>query len=103
MNDVELGGKSLGHVDRRRVKSLLRNLIRYLERKYFDPLYHDTRWGCEDAAIHFHEQTGCDLKSAQRYFWLIEDNAEWRSILKREPTVRDRFMMGFYIPIYLPR
>ncbi|MDO8728584.1 MAG: hypothetical protein Q7K26_01685 [bacterium] len=85
------------------VRLLLRNLRRYLERKYFDPLYHDTRWGCEDAAIHFHEQTGCDFVSAQRYFWLIEDDAEWRSILKREPTIRDRFKMGYGIPIQLPR
>lgn len=94
--------------NRRKAKSLLRLLSRRLEEKWLsnsDSAYadHEDGWGCGNAARRFNKETGCPLASAKRYFYRIEDTAEWRKILGREPTIMDEInLTGSYI-IQLPK
>lgn len=70
-------------------KLLLRYLVKKLERKFVDrSLEH---WGYRQAAAIFHQETGCSLRSAEKYFYHIQDIAEWCHILGRPTTYRDNY------------
>ncbi|MCH8618022.1 hypothetical protein [Undibacterium sp. TS12] len=78
-----------GKAFKRITKLLLRDLVRTLERKFVDrSLEH---WGYKQAAAQFHYETGCSLRSAEKYFYHIQDIAEWRHILGRDITYSDYY------------
>lgn len=81
-------------------KTLLRDLVKTLERKFSDQSLEN--WGYREAAARFHYQTGCSLKSAERYFYDIQDIAEWRHILGRDVTYRDYYSRVGSRPFRLP-
>lgn len=88
--------------NRREIIAILRKLVLRLEKKHISERTYNESWGYRDAARYFHETTGCTYVSAERYFWAIEEIAEWRSILNRQPTIRDLFWVP-YFKISLPR
>jgi len=84
-------------VDRRKIKYILKLLSCRLERKWLSNFEDHDGWDYRNAASWFHEATGCSLDSAKRYFHRIEDLAEWRAILGREATIKDRlYFIGTY-------
>jgi hypothetical protein len=47
-------------------------------------------WGPYDVARVFSSQTGCDFRSAYRYFWRIDQEMFWQAELGRQLTLQDR-------------
>jgi hypothetical protein len=94
--------------NRRKAKFLLKLLSLRLEEKWLSSSSsadadHEDGWGCGNAARRFNEETGCPLDSARRYFYRIEDTAEWRAILGREPTIMDTITLTGSFSIRLPK
>lgn len=81
-------------------KTLLRELVKTLERKFIDQALEN--WGYREAALIFHHRTGCALRSAEKYFYDIQDIAEWRHILGRDVTYRDFYSRVGSRDIHLP-
>lgn len=83
--------------DHRKVNNILKQLSLKLERKWQSSTTDHDGWDYRNAASQFHEVTGCPLDSANRYFAMVEDLAEWKSILGREATIKDRvYCIGSY-------
>lgn len=80
---------------------LLRQLNHGINQKWLSQNKEHQDWDFRDAAKEFHFNTGCLLSSAIRYFQRMEDQLEWFSILGREPSIKDRALMGYY-PAKLP-
>ena len=82
---------------RREINRVLKGLIRKLERKWKDGNKNSICWGFCDAAKTFGESTGYPYPSGVRFFYFVEESAEWRWILGRDLNVGE---MACYLGSY---
>lgn len=80
---------------RKRVNKILRCLEIRLEYKWHCGYGEEISWNYRDAAEEFHQSTGCNYDSAQKYFGLIEAIAEWESLPAPPPkNVKDAIKLN---------
>ena len=92
--------KNRKHVQKLTLR-LLRQLTQRIQKKWSNHDQEHQDWDFRDAAKEFHLGTGCLLTTATRHFQRMEDELEWLTILGREPSIKDRAVMGYY-PARLP-
>ncbi len=91
-------------IKRHTAKALLRSLSYQLERKWAESRFELDALDYQLAAQIYQNHTGCSIESAIRFFYRVEDLAEWKAILGDSPSIKCRLLsnMGNY-EVRLPK